>query len=98
MSLQSAEEVLVMATRILGPTGSRRRKRFLLGPILAVAALALFFAVGAQAVHTEGIFELDRNAVNNAAVAGNDWDQVFAGASTNCASLGTLACSFDADP
>ena len=41
-----------MATRILGPTGSKRRKRFLLGPVLLAAALVALFVVGsAQAVH-----------------------------------------------
>src|SRR6266536_966508 len=63
MSLQSAEEVLVMATRILGPTGSKRRKRFLLVPILLVACTALFVVGGAQAVHDSGVFQLDGNAV-----------------------------------
>jgi hypothetical protein len=37
-------------TRIIGPTGSRRRRRFLLVPILCTAALALFWIAGAQAV------------------------------------------------
>jgi hypothetical protein len=81
----------------MGPTGSRRRRRFLFVPFLLTVALALFLTAGAQAVHTEGLFELDRNAVNDPA-AGNDWDQVFANFSTNCASLGALACSFDNDP
>ena len=38
-----------MATRVLGPTGSRRRKRFLLVPLLLVALASLFEIVGAQA-------------------------------------------------
>jgi hypothetical protein len=37
-------------TRIIGPTGSGRRRRFLLAPILCTAALALFWIAGAQAV------------------------------------------------
>src|SRR5437870_1491914 len=44
MSLQSAEEGFVMATRILGPTGSKRRHRFLYVPFL-VAALAILGAL-----------------------------------------------------
>src|SRR6266516_3222309 len=80
MSLQSAEEVLVMATRILGPTGSKRRKRFLLGPILLAAALtALFVAGGARAVHDYGVFQLDGNALTSAQStppASDDWDKV----------------------
>jgi hypothetical protein len=52
-----------MATRILGPTGSKRRKRFLLVPILLVACTAMFVVGGAQAVHDSGVFQLDGNAV-----------------------------------
>jgi hypothetical protein len=65
-----------MATRILGPTGSTRRRRFLIVPVLLVACTALFWIVGAQAVHDTGAFELDGNATNNSAVAGDDWDNV----------------------
>jgi len=56
--MESAEEDQVMATRILGPTGSKRRKRFLFLPILLVALSALFVIGGAQAVHNENFFEL----------------------------------------
>jgi hypothetical protein len=51
-----------MTTRILGPTRSRRRRRFLLAPILLVAVVGLFWIAGAQAVHDNGFFQLDRNA------------------------------------
>src|SRR6266516_3720053 len=105
MSLQSAEEVLVMATRILGPTGSKRRKRFLLGPVLLVAALAaLFVAGGARAVHDLGLFELDRNATTQ---TNNDWDHVFNAPRdttgkctdpTTALGANALACSFVHDP
>jgi len=47
-----------MATRILGPTGSKRRRRFLLVPILLVACTALLFVGSAQAVH-DLTFQLD---------------------------------------
>ena len=50
-----------MATKILGPTGSRRRRRFLLVPILLVACTALFLIGSAQAVH-DLQFQLDGNA------------------------------------
>ena len=53
-----------MATRILGPTGSRRRRRFLLIPMLLVACTALFLIGSAQAVH-ELDFQLDGNALEN---------------------------------
>jgi hypothetical protein len=65
-----------MATRILGQRRSRRRGRFLLAPIFLVAVVALFLSTGAQAVHDLGLFELDRNAENDAAVAGDDWDSL----------------------
>jgi hypothetical protein len=64
-----------MATRILGPTGSKRRLRFLLAPIFIAALAAVFLVSGAQAVHDTGAFELDGNATNNAA-PGDDWDNV----------------------
>jgi hypothetical protein len=53
-----------MATRILGPTGSRRRRRFLIVPILIVACTALFLIGSAQAVH-DLEFQLDGNALSN---------------------------------
>src|SRR5262245_683065 len=74
--MQSAEEASLMATRMLGPTGSRRRRRFLLAPILMAALAAVFLVAGAQAVHDTGAFELDGNATNNPAVTGDDWDNV----------------------
>jgi hypothetical protein len=70
-----------MATRILGPTGSKRRRRFLLAPILMVAAAALYLTVGAQAVHDTGKFQLDGDASSStqpgtAPAATDDWDKV----------------------
>jgi hypothetical protein len=65
-----------MTERILGPTESRRRRRFLLAPIFLVAVVALFLTTGAQAVHDLGLFELDRNAQNDGAVAGDDWNSL----------------------
>jgi hypothetical protein len=58
--------------------------------VLVTTALALFYVAGAQAVHDLGVFELDRNAVNEA-TPGDDWDVIFATA-PNCP--GTVACSF----
>jgi hypothetical protein len=76
-----------MATRILGPTGSKRRKRFLLGPLLLVAALAaLLLAGSAQAVHELG-FQLDGNVAHSCPPAPDtgfcttnqkDWADLFA--------------------
>ena len=69
-----------MATRILGPTGSKRRRRFLFVPILLVACAALFYIAGAQAVHDTGKFQLDGDAshVTDPATpsATDDWDMV----------------------
>jgi hypothetical protein len=68
-------------TRIIGPTGSRRRRRFLLVPILCTAAVALFWIAGAQAVHDLGRFQLDGDAATATNTAGtpsatDDWDKV----------------------
>src|SRR5712691_3176482 len=69
-------------TRIMGPTGSRRRRRFLLVPILCTAALALFWIAGAQAVHDLGVFQLDGDASSATQPpppypqAVDDWDKV----------------------
>jgi hypothetical protein len=55
-----------------------KRTRYLLG-IGVIAALVMGWQVAAFAVHTEGVFELEGNAVDDAAVAGDDWANVFAG-------------------
>ncbi|MGH3081455.1 MAG: hypothetical protein ACRDNH_10035 [Gaiellaceae bacterium] len=67
-----------MTTRILGPTASRRRRRFLLAPIFLLTVVALFMAAGAQAVHDIGVFQLDKDAttLENPAVSGEDWDLI----------------------
>src|SRR6266487_5786015 len=98
MSLQSAEEVLVMATRILGPTGSKRRRRFLFVPILLVACTALFLVGSARAVHDTGRFQLDGDAstgLNTAATpsATDDWDKVC-----NEATSGDARCHQNVPP
>ena len=50
-----------MTERIMGPQGSKRRRRFLWVPIAAAVSVALFMITGAQAVHDIGLFELDPN-------------------------------------
>src|SRR5215210_431745 len=49
--------------------------------VALLVVLAAFCAVpgGALAVHTEGLFELDRDAVDNPLVAGDDWSNVYLG-------------------
>src|SRR5689334_14540463 len=77
-----------MASRGLWRLMSARTRRglalswsalFVCSLILQYFSFAL--APAALAVHDEGLFELDGNAVNEAA-AGDDWDQVFGGSSS----------------
>jgi hypothetical protein len=87
-----------MATRILGPTG-RRWLGYMLGPILLAVVL---FVAGAQAVHDDGVFELDKNAVATSTNPNDDdWNQVFAVANStdpDCSTLGAVECAFVNDP
>ena len=100
-----------MATRILGPTGSKRRKRFLLAPVLLVALAALFLIGGAQAVHNDGLFELGPSGTGPTFTAGTtanivgdglspdttgpDWGDLFT--VTSGAPSGTNVIKKDAD-
>ena len=68
-----------MTERVLGPTGSPRRRWTLLLPLAAALAFSLFYIAGAQAVHDLDLFELDRNALDAAAVDGEDWNTLYAG-------------------
>jgi hypothetical protein len=66
-----------MATRVLGPTGSRRRRRFLFVSLLLVACTALVLAGSAQAVH-EFSLQLDGDVSTHAYTVPNtnpplDW-------------------------
>jgi hypothetical protein len=71
-----------MATRILGPTGSKRRRRFLLVPLFLVALAALLLVGAAQAVHDE-TFQLDGDVLASTTTnyGGHtqsfDWDSFF---------------------
>jgi hypothetical protein len=66
-------------TRVIGPTGSRRRRRILIAPILLAAALALFYTAGAQAVHSppDSSFELDGNVADDPGNSLDDWANIF---------------------
>ena len=55
-----------MTERVIGPTGSPRRRRTLLLPLVAVFAFGLFFIAGASADLSRTLFELDKDATNNA--------------------------------
>jgi len=85
-----------MTQKILGPEGSRRRKRLWLVPILVTALAAVFFVAGAQAVH-DLQFQLDGDA--RAATGGGpsgqpkDWDSFFNSSGGQIAgSLGSAGC------
>src|SRR5262245_25315170 len=88
-----------MTQRILGPTGSRRRRRFLFVPVLLVAAVAVFATVGAQAVHNPGdtSLELDGNVADNPAGAPDDWNNFFPTPPPNSASFRTTGIIVDPD-
>jgi len=84
-----------MTERILGPTGSRRRKRWLGVPVAFVAVLALWFVTGAQAVHDLD-FQLDGDVsastqthVPAAKTQLVDWDSLFDANGDTKASLPT---------
>jgi hypothetical protein len=71
-----------MTQRILGPTGSKRRKRFLFVPFLIVACTALFVIGSAQAVH-DLQFQLDGDTTSTAyspptgSNPTKDWNDIF---------------------
>src|SRR4051812_703328 len=54
--------------------GVTKRGRFLAWPLLMVACCALFFVAGAQAVHDDGVFELDGDAIS--ASSAEDWNKI----------------------
>jgi hypothetical protein len=77
-----------MATRILGPTGSKKRRRFLIVPILLIAGLALFWIGSASpSVHDVAVFQLDGNATvadtGPLGYPGDDWDNICTTAAPN---------------
>jgi Prealbumin-like fold domain len=61
-------------TRVIGPTGSRRRRRFLVLPIVLLAAVSLFFVASASGVLTNSTFEAQDGdlAVNDGGT--HDWN------------------------
>ena len=69
-----------MTERLIGETGSKKRRRFRLLPIALVACIALFVVAGAQAVHDEK-FQLDGDAFANIGDVGGsqtvDWDSLI---------------------
>jgi hypothetical protein len=63
-------------TRILGPSGSGRRRRTLFGVLASVALVAVIAAPNALAVH-ELAFELDGNTSVEAGGPAFDWESFF---------------------
>jgi hypothetical protein len=89
----------------IGTTGFRRRRWLVavFSALLAATAVTAFDAAPAAAVHDTGAFELDGNATNNPAVAGDDWDNVChqvlgTDCSTTSDTTGALAVDWVAEP
>src|SRR5215475_4313955 len=79
-----------MARKVIGPTGSRRRRWLLLCTTMAAITAAVVFIPSAFAVHASGIFQLDQDASQSLSTNGNtgfeDWDNICAahlGGATN---------------
>ncbi|MGH3084475.1 MAG: hypothetical protein ACRDNP_10550, partial [Gaiellaceae bacterium] len=78
-----------MTNQIIGPTGSQRRRWTLLIPLVAAFAFALVYIAGAQgnAPDQAGLFELDKNAIN---------DEQTPSFGTDLKTLGTLGGNINA--
>ena len=95
-----------MARKVVGPTGSRRRRWLFLCTTMAAIALAVLFIPSAFAVHDTGAFQLDGNASSATqpigAPATDDWDHVChqvlgSNCSTTSDTSGATAVSWSAD-
>jgi hypothetical protein len=77
-----------MTERVLGPTGSPRRRWTLLLPLAAVIAVSLYYVAGAQAVH-DLAFQLDGETTNTAyspppnSSPNTDWNDIFTAVGAN---------------
>jgi hypothetical protein len=88
-----------MARKVVGPTGSRRRRWLFLCTTMAAIALAVLFIPSAFAVHDTGAFELDGNATTQTS---DDWDHVChqvigSDCTTSSNTSGATAVSWTAD-
>ena len=90
------------------PHGAGETRASSIGRIVSVflllAGLLAVFATRAEAVHDDGIFELDGNATNetkaNPIFDGDDWDVIFANRANECGSIAAgpiSVCSFTHD-
>jgi hypothetical protein len=79
-------------TRIVGPAGSRRRRRFLAGPVLLIMIVGLVLIGGAQgAPDDNGLFELDANVADTAAGLPDDWANIFNNTDSSFVDTGIVA-------
>src|SRR4051794_12985038 len=79
-----------MARKVIGPTGSRRRRWLFLCTSLAGIAMAVLVIPSAFAVHDEGVFQLDGDAstaLQSSPTAAEDADLICA---ANRVTVGTL--------
>ena len=69
-----------MARRVMGDTGSRRRRWLFLSVAAAAIAAAVLIIPSAFAVENTGVFQLDGNAQQAvpSGAAGDDWDSICA--------------------
>src|SRR5213079_1143521 len=82
-----------MARKVIGLTGSRRRRWLFLCTSFAALAVAVLVIPSAFAVHDENVFQLDGNAVTSAQstpTALEDWDLIC---KANRVQVGTLAAA-----
>src|SRR5690242_18027643 len=85
-----------MARKVIGPTGSRRRRWLFLCTTFAAIALAVIIIPSALAVHDNGVFQLDGNAstaLQSTPPAAEDWDLIC---KANQVTAGTLAATWGA--
>jgi len=76
-----------MARKVIGPTGSRRRRWLLLFSLVLTVTAAALFIPSAFAVHDVGLFQLDRNATATEAGhgPGDDWATLYnSGGNNGC--------------
>ncbi len=87
--------------RILGSTGSRRRRRYQLGAIFSlVALLGALAALPAQAIHQvpDTSLELDGNVRDNPPGAPDDWNNLFTSPPPNSSTFFTTGIVPDPEP
>src|SRR3954463_759473 len=85
-----------MARKVIGPTGSRRRRWLFLCTSFAAIAVAVLVIPSAFAVHDENVFQLEGNAstaANSTPTALEDWDLIC---KANRVQVGTLAAAITA--